>query len=958
MSFKSSKSSIFSKQLSKYILLLGIYTYVLNTSFGQTNFLDNNPQYKEVLSKANSVKDPSRQVGGFDPNTAPALPLGIVKEINGTKYIICVDSAYFLEDGAYFSAYMAIEFPQANKPIAFAAKNIKFNPNGVKGGEQAKLMLVSEHLIDMGPKTQLKLFGDGSNYVNWGCNGFESVNLHGAFLFSGDLLRPANPSDTVVTAEFEVNVVDLNNMMCQVDFSPFTIRGMEDFEFTISEASVDMSDYLNPPNVTMPQCYYELYPDDIDLWRGFHLRYLEVQMPEKMSSQDEPLAIFVQDLFIDDAGVTGYFGARNILSIGNGKTSGGWGFSVDSLSIGLTTNQLTSGIMTGEIQIPIFDNTALDYAAMISKNEGRGDTEYMFTINPASELSVNAFKSTVLLYPTTQLKMTVVNKKFKPSITMNGKWTLDDAKGSFKGIGFQSLTVISEAPYVSAGIFSLLSDETPKTAKYPVSLTNITMGILNSQVVIGTDVALNLGDTSSTHVSVETGFKVYTKIEQNPYTEKQEWKYDKFKINSIAIDLDVSAVKMKGLINYMDDHPVYGKGFEGGLTIKIADVINEIGMYCIFGKVDSYRYFAIDATLPVHIPLTPDQTLFLTQLSGGISYHMKNKLSVDEIIAVADAPVNGVNPAMTPNYEPNSSYSIGFNAGVAYQHAKEDNLNGNVIFNIQFNTNGGLQSILLAGDAYMMVTREQRATSTNYAKGTIAIGYDNQNKIFDAQMNASAQFSGTLTASIWSQLYISPNLWYFHLGTPSNQCSVNLWNFASANAYFMFGQNLPPMPLPPPQVSSVLGGLQNGRNEGEIANGNGIGCGMNLYVGFNGSKKLKGINWEAYATAYIGAGFDMTLYKYASTTHCEGSTDPFGANYWYLNGQLYAYGGLNAGVRQTNGNLDFTIIQASMAMLLQGKLPKPTYVYGGINLTANVLNLFDVNVTAEFEAGTNCNVIN
>ena len=236
---------------------------------------------QKVYAMNELVQNPERQVGNFNPDSMPSLPIGIAKEVGQTMVIIAIDSAYFLSDGAYFSAYMALDFPNADVPLAFAAKDIKFNPKGIIGGEQSKLMLVSEHLIDVGPNTKLLLPDDGSNYVRWSCNGFESVNLHGYFLFEDGMLSPAAESgDTVVTAEFEVNVTDVHNMMAMVDFSPFVVKGMEDFSFTVTSAYVDMSDYSNPLNVNMPACYHENYPDDINLWRGFYLQYFSVQLPE------------------------------------------------------------------------------------------------------------------------------------------------------------------------------------------------------------------------------------------------------------------------------------------------------------------------------------------------------------------------------------------------------------------------------------------------------------------------------------------------------------------------------------------------------------------------------------------------------------------------------------------------------------------------------------------------------
>lgn len=924
-------------------------------SFGQdeNGFSD---AYLEVMAKTSAVNDPDRQVGEFDPSSSPSLPIGLVKEINDTRYIIAIDSAYFLNNAAYFSAYMAIEFPNSNKKIAFAAKNIQFNPKGVVGGDQAKLMLVSDHLIDLGPNTQLSLKGDGTNYVNWNCNGFESVNLHGAFLLSGNLLEAvSDPADTV-KAEFTVNVQDLNNMVAAVSFTPFKIRGLDDFDFTVSNAYVDMSDYVNPLGVTMPSCYQEIYSDDINLWRGFYLKNFTIVLPEKISQGDDRTELYATDMFIDEAGVTGFIGAENVLSLMNGETDGNWGFSVDSLQIGLTTNELTSGKMTGDVEVPLMDNNAIHYRALIAKNVARGDADYLFSINTAEPVEVQCFSSTLELYPTTKLEMTVHDKKFKPKLTLNGTWTLDRENAKFEGIGFQNVTVIAQSPYVTQGVFSLISETPPETAKFPISINALGLGIYNSQPTIQASVGLNLGkEDDANNFSAVTSFKVITEVRANEISGKQEWHYDDFQISTIALEVNTTPFSLSGLIDFRKDDPIYGDGFEGALSMSIADVLDDIDMYCIFGKLPTYKYWAIDVSVPVNIPLTGG--LKLNQLTGGLSYHMENTQSVDDIIDAARAPILERNPAMSPNYVPNDDYSIGFRAGVGYAYTPEKTLNGEVVFSIMFNASGGLASILLAGDAYMMVTKDERAGATNYAKGTVAIGYDNQERILDARLAVDAQFYNAFYADIWSQIYISPELWFFHLGTPTDQCTISLSNFASANGYFMFGQNLPPMALPPPQVAGVLGGMSDSRNEDAIALGNGIGTGMNLYVGFDQS-----IGWNdfsIYGTGYLGAGFDMTLYKYAPSAYCEESGGAFGANYWYLNGQLYAYGGINLGVAGTylGNSFDVTLISASMAMLLQGKLPKPTYIYGGLNVQASLLGVFEIERTFDFEAGTNCTIL-
>jgi hypothetical protein len=951
-------------QILHFFLILCLFL-CQKSVLGQDS-LQQNELYKQVLALTEAVDDPDKQVGNFDPSTAPSLPIGIVTEISETKYIIAIDSAYFLNNAAYFSAYMAIEFPGADRKIAFAAKDIQFNPEGIVGGDLAKLMLVSDHMIEMGPNTKLSLKGDGSNYVNWTCNGFESVNLHGAFLFSGNLLQPAN-EDTCVSAEFAVNVQDINNMIAAVTFSPFTVSGLNDFDFSVSSAYVDMSDFVNPLDVPMPFCYHEMYPEDIALWRGFYLQNFTVTLPSSISGDEERTAIYARDMFIDDAGVTGFIGASNVLTLGDGETEGNWGFSVDSLELGLTTNELTAGLMAGEMQVPIMDNNSLEYIAAVTKSE-RGNADYNFGISAVESMEVSCFSSTIEIYPTTRLDMSIRDEKFLPRLTLNGDWTLDRENAKLRGMAFQELVVISEAPYVSSGLFSLVQgedeDEPNELAKFQISIDHLSLGVYQGQPTISTAVGLNFTNTGGvdtagtegTNISVGGGFRITADVGSNEVTGRQEWEIDAFSVNTITFDVSVNAFSLDGFVDFRSDDPVYGDGFAGALNITIPNVITEMGMLCIFGKLPTYKYFAVDITAPANIPLAGG--LAINQLSGGLSYHMENTQTVDDLVVSVGGDIEIAADEMAAFYIPNEDMGVGFRAGVGYQNIiSEKTLNGELSFAVAFNANGGLETISLIGNAFMMAKKVERATASNVVSGSVVIAYDNVERVLDTRLTAEARFEEALFADIWSQIYISPDLWFMHLGTPSDPCSVNLLNFATATAYLMFGQDLPPMPAPPPQVAGVLGGLGDGRNEDAIALGDGIGTGMSLNIGFD--KSLPWREFSLYAIGTVGAGFDMTFYKYDESAYCSETGDEFGANNWFLSGQLYAYGGIAAGVAGTFGGspFDLTIISASMAMLLQGTLPKPTYVYGGLYLEATLFGLFDLDLTMDFDVGQECTII-
>jgi hypothetical protein len=180
----------------------------------------------------------------------------------------------------------------------------------------------------------------------------------------------------------------------------------------------------------------------------------------------------------------------------------------------------------------------------------------------------------------------------------------------------------------------------------------------------------------------------------------------------------------------------------------------------------------------------------------------------------------------------------------------------------------------------------------------------------------------------------------------------------------MVGMNLPPMPSPPPQVAYVASSLAPQRNETLVAGGNGVVAGASVNVGFSSPNIWLGSNQKRYITGAgnAGLGFDMTMIKYPTTSHCSGSSDEFGMNYWYLNGQLYAYLGFDLTYIKLKDNGDvknsYTIAHMDASVLLQGKLPKPTYVFGTASLNVVVCNIINLNITKNVEIGTDCTIVN
>jgi len=335
---------------------------------------------------------------------------------------------------------------------------------------------------------------------------------------------------------------------------------------------------------------------------------------------------------------------------------------------------------------------------------------------------------------------------------------------------------------------------------------------------------------------------------------------------------------------------------------------------------------------------------------------------LQRVIGAINSPNNTPNPNVGAiPFIPDETKGLEFRAGVAIQNKlREEAFNGEAMFAIAFNPNGGFASIAFSGTAYMLVARAQRtSTSAQKVYGTIAVSYDNNAKVFDAQVDAIMYVPNLLQGNINLKIHVDQNDWYFWLNRPTNRANLTLVGMFNVNAYFMIGTQIDPLPPPPIYVTNMVGsGSFVNIDQTALTSGNGFLTGMQ----FNSSiyKQMNLVNnWYGYASAGFGGGFDVMLMKVSPTAHCQGSTDPIGINRWYLIGQVYGYVNGGLGVKKiVDGEVrqEFNLISISTAFLLQGRLPRPTFVYGALALRFEFLT-FDINVSADVAFGNDCPII-
>lgn len=924
------------------------------------------PLQAKVLSICNKVETEDRLAGNMNPDSAASLPFGIVKEIGTTRYIIAIDSAKFQTSHAAFSAYMAMEFPGAQQKICFSAQNIVFNPKGVMPGPNSKLVLVSEHRISLGPHVVMVLKPDGFNYVEWDCNGFSSVNLKGYFEFDPGMIFPDPNSspDSTVRAAFQIHVNDIHNFVVQTSIAPFCIRGVDDMSFTVLDATADFSELANAPNMAFPAGYNLANCNgDPLMWTGFYMRQFRVKLPPELSKNGNRIEVAASNLLIDNSGVSGLFTANNLFTTKSGSMNG-WGFSLNQISASFTSNQLNGGSMAGFVKLPVSEDDSLAYAAMIFQNAQTHQTDYAFSISPAANYKAEVLSSALAIYNTSQITVSKTNGKLKAIAVLNGLLTLNAANAKARGLAFQQFTLASESPLIRAGIFSLTPThpDSSKLGAFNFSINSIALGLVNNQPAIAFNVGVNFMDPGSVSISASGGFTILTKT--NTINDaaaginqvKQKMEFDRVRVDNITLAFNANAFHLNGTLIFKDNDPVYGKGFYGQITLSIENVLPAPATASVwFGKVNNYRYFYVDAAVPIPVPLGG---VTLYRFMGGIYYHMHRDANVS---LESQLYTNAFGAAS--NYVPDNATSLGIKAGVTLGTSGNPKpCNGDVALEMNFNSNGGINYLQLSGNVYFMIgisERQNKQPSQVPAIASMQMQFDFQNSAFHAVLGTQIHVPA-ITATGTAVIHFDPNLWYIHIGRPQSRILVNVGGIATFNAYLEVGQFIDPMPPPPQEVTDVVSanGLNNLRNTTALANAGGFAFGAGFGTAFNGQVGFE--NWYIWYNFAAGAGFDIMVLDYGSNAHCANSSAPIGFQGWYASGQIYAYiqGGIGMHGHALGQDFDFTLVTLSAAAILQARVPNPSWVGGAMGCDYDVLGgLISGHCDFAFQVGNQCNIL-
>jgi hypothetical protein len=735
-----------------------------------------------ISSPFTKVIEENRYVGSFKESDLASLPVGITKEVNGKQYVIAIDSARFTPQGAFFNVYAQLTLPGTDEELAFAAKNVSFNPGGISVSSGARLELVSQHSIKISEKVKLVLPSNSGNYIEWDCNGFKSVNLKGVFEFSRDFLEPLSPQEQVVQAQFQINAKDLNNILVRVDISPFTLAGLKDFGFEVKEAVVDLSDIANPEGMILTR------NDEGTLWRGFFLKELNVLLPEELSNDNGVRPIVrARNMTIDNSGVSGQFSASNLISLGNASASG-WPLSVDWIEVQLQHNRLKGGGLKGKINIPFLGDDPLAYVANLGHREN--DLFYSFALQTTNNKKFNFFAGELLLASNSSVKIEKYKGQFVASAVLHGN--LDINKDVFKapGISFQELTLSTQRPFVHKGYLSLNGNVGFKLGSFKCGLDSIKLGLVNGELAISSMVRLNLMDEADKSFSAESRVKVISRVEEEKtiitkngvsYENiKAKWSFDKLKVDDIALECKSGAFELNGVIALYKNDPTYGTGFKGKISMKLPVLSGKVESHAWFGAKEDYRYWHVDAFVPITIPVAP--ALSIRRILGGLSYHMERPSQFDPFQSMTSDTTGMKNADVLLTYVPSREAGLGFLAGATIAtEPSADVFNGDAMLEILFSTSGGFRYAQFDGTGFFFsdVANRGKSKPSEDAEGApvfakLYMRYDNTNKSFHASVKTYFDIAGSIKGigerGLVGEavLHFDPKDWWIYIGRPSS----------------------------------------------------------------------------------------------------------------------------------------------------------------------------------------------
>ncbi|MBK6817452.1 MAG: hypothetical protein IPG82_18845 [Saprospiraceae bacterium] len=850
------------------------------------------------------------------------------------------------------------------------------------------------------------------SYIKWACKGFESFQLAGEVLLSESLINKDSgiesndePINGRVKAGFKFKYIGSesanasdNGFILQANMDAFQFKDFEGWGFDSDTIYIDWSDSENPPGFSVPQGYTYSGMNDPQLrngWEGIYIPRLKTLTPKDFGRGVNTRTAFSGSSLIFGEGK--YHVSLKATNIFNDS----WArmrAKMDTIQ-GVISSDEKMIRFKGGLLLPFTDTTSwIDYGGHYSGFDSihlyvaiAGDSVHM------EDLPIEfKFDNTSLLNI-----VRGADRTFRANAWFNGVMDLEMNAGnvhphlsslSYSGIKFENLGYKSGVGFES-GDFSFASPQKTMNG-FPIQLDSIDFVseggyqgfYFKPKVVL-------VGDVNG--FSAAAGLNLLFKFD---FSGGHDFISDtKLELKDVELDVKVSGFELKGrlaFINRDDD-----KGMEGILAAKLPGGIaahlkakfgtKTTNENAAFNTASNYSYWYVDGMVTfgaTGIPMFAGMSLY--GIGGGMWYHMtQNPITNKSYAGLVGAATDTANINYSGiGYSPSFSSHYGMKLQGLFGSENEGKTY-NMLLAVwaQFNTSGG-PNVGLDGDMRFMGESVSKLasggteTTTKSVWGDVHFVYNrkehfvqgNLNAFVNVKVNDHKLFYGKLPgdkmveAEFFAAMagHAESEKWYLKIGTPEAKAGAVFdlkVKKSEITAYLMVGHGLPnEVPDPDPGFMAMLNGTEDGyiggstssaTNKAITYSATGIAAGVLI-------KDTFAFNYQPFylnVDAIIGADVNITQ---DDKRKCRESGNTPGVDGWYGSGQLYAgiqgAFGIYVDIWFIEGKFEF--LRGSIALLMNGGLPNPSWFYAKGAFKYKVIGLIEGTHAMEISVGDKCTV--
>jgi hypothetical protein len=549
--------------------------------------------------------------------------------------------------------------------------------------------------------------------------------------------------DSMVALTFKRGHVDSNGeLFVQLDGLPLVWIGQTGLGLRSSDAWLDLSGSISRAGRD-------------NGWRGVYFDSMRVFLPRRWHTEAMPpgeesapgnVQIAGYKLSIDGFGLSGeILGSRldRLGPIGYGDFSG----RLDSLHFVFDHGTLEEGYVRGRLTTPFLDG---EIAYGVGWTPQGIDKMYA-SVGLGLRLGMPALGAEVL----------ISRGEFfydRPLVTFafDGKLTIAHEGLGLKDATFYNLGIRSDGRITLGGSWIALDNASEARFNgFPVMVDSIGFGTGSgsNEVWLGVSGRFVLNENLPASAGA---FRIFAQRDD----AGKPWRFSRFTVDKLDIRYENAAVNFRANAGYLQNDSVYGNVFAAAVRMSVQNQFSVDGTFIAGAAAAGFRYWYVDGRLvlpPPGIQLGP-LPLAIWGFAGGAYSRMS--ATIDTMTLAAQ-------------YRPDSTNAFGLKAAVSIGTSANSGYawNGDLWLEAAVGTSGGLQSLSLRGDYWMMTEVTRRL---HKVWGSVLIDLPVSQPVFHANGVMNIDLPPAIRGAGWQELHFEPSRWYINLGTPQRPDTMKL----------------------------------------------------------------------------------------------------------------------------------------------------------------------------------------